>query len=151
MTGVQTCALPIFNNDRFYSEDEEGNYSGNFYSKCRVYLENIAKNYNNLLYIRINYPISSHKSNKNLITKLLSYPTIQDNVITLTYIDELIPFMINMIENGEIGICNLVNEGKISGTIKEFFADLLIFLSSKFGGNSLAFACLPPLTFPHPL
>lgn len=104
----------IFNNDRFYDENEEGNFYGNFYGKCRIYLENMSKNYNNLLYIRVNYPISSKKSNKNLITKLLSYPSIQNNIITLTYIDELIPYMIDMIEHNEIGICNFVNKGDIS-------------------------------------
>ena len=103
----------IFKNDRFYTEEEEGNYTENFYSKCRITLENMVKNYDNVLYVRINYPISSQASCKNLITKLLSYSTIYSNQITLTYIDELIPYLVDMAFKSEIGICNLVNEGTI--------------------------------------
>lgn len=104
----------IFKNDRFYTEEEEGNYNGNFYGKCRIILENMVKQYNNALYVRINYPISSKESTKNLITKLLSYKSIHQNKITLTYIDELIPYLIDMIEEGETGICNLINDGAIN-------------------------------------
>ena len=103
----------IFHNDKFYTEDDEGNYDKNFYGKCRIFLENMVKNYN-VLYVRINYPISKNYSTKNLITKLLSYSKIDNVEITLTYLDELIPYLVDMISNHELGICNLVNEGKIS-------------------------------------
>jgi hypothetical protein len=103
----------IFKNDRFYNEEDEGNFDNNFYGKCRIFLENICKNYDNVLYLRVNYPISSIKSNKNLITKLLTYNSIEDKEITLTYLDDLIPYLINMIESNEIGVCNFVNNGSI--------------------------------------
>jgi dTDP-4-dehydrorhamnose reductase len=104
----------IFKNDRFYTEDDEGNFDGNFYGKCRIYLENMCKMYDNVLYARINYPISKYSSAKNLITKLISYSSIDNVHITLTYIDELIPYLIDMCKTGETGICNLVNDGAIS-------------------------------------
>jgi dTDP-4-dehydrorhamnose 3,5-epimerase-like enzyme/dTDP-4-dehydrorhamnose reductase len=104
----------IFKNDKYYTEEEEGNYEANFYSKCRIYLENMCRSYDNILYARVNYPISKYQSNRNLITKLLSYSSIDNVEITLTYIDELIPVLINMIVEKETGICNLVNEGSIS-------------------------------------
>jgi dTDP-4-dehydrorhamnose 3,5-epimerase-like enzyme/dTDP-4-dehydrorhamnose reductase len=104
----------IFNNDKFYTENDEGNFDKNFYGKCRISLENMVRNYNNILYVRINYPISKNYSNKNLITKLLSYSNIDNVKITLTYLDELIPYLIDLINNNEYGICNLVNEGVIS-------------------------------------
>lgn len=103
----------IFNNDKFYSEEDEGNYNNNFYSKSRIYLENMIKHYKNVLHLRINYPISNNISNKNLLTKLLSYNEINDVEISITYIDELFEILINMIENNETGICNFVNNGSI--------------------------------------
>ena len=106
----------IFNGDKFYNEDENGNYDGNFYGKCRIYLENMLKNYDNVLYIRVNYPISSKKSNKNLLTKLLNYKIIENKELTITYIDELVGILIRMIEHNELGICNFVNEGSINLT-----------------------------------
>uniref|UniRef100_A0A6C0KWB7 RmlD-like substrate binding domain-containing protein n=1 Tax=viral metagenome TaxID=1070528 RepID=A0A6C0KWB7_9ZZZZ len=103
----------IFNNDKFYDESDEGNYNNNFYSKTRIELENMIKYYKNVLYLRINYPISESISNKNLLTKLLTFNEINDVEISITYIDELFPILIDMIENKETGICNFVNNGSI--------------------------------------
>jgi 3,5-epimerase/4-reductase len=103
----------IFESDKFYSENEEGNYKKNFYSESRIYLENIIKNYSNVLYLRINYPISSNKSNKNLMTKLLTYKNIEQLELSITCIDELFIILLEMIENNENGICNFVNPGSI--------------------------------------
>ena len=104
----------IFESDKFYSEEEEGNYKKNFYSESRIYLENIIKNYSNVLYLRINYPISSNKSNKNLLTKLLTYKNIDSIELSVTYIDNLFPILFQMIENVENGICNFINPGSIN-------------------------------------
>jgi len=104
----------IFQNDKYYSEDAEGNFDSNFYSKCRIYLENMIKNYKNVLLLRVNYPISSISSNKNLLTKLLTYDRIDETEFSVTYIDELFPKLVDMIDNRETGICNFVNDGAIS-------------------------------------
>jgi 3,5-epimerase/4-reductase len=103
----------IFESDKFYSEEEEGNYKKNFYSESRIYLENIIKNYSNVLYLRINYPISSNKSNKNLLTKLLTYKNIEQVELSITCIDDLFIILFEMIENNENGVCNFVNPGSI--------------------------------------
>lgn len=103
----------IFESDKFYSEEEEGNYKKNFYSESRIYLENIIKNYTNVLYLRINYPISSNKSNKNLLTKLLTYKNIEQVELSITCIDDLFIILFEMIENNENGVCNFVNPGSI--------------------------------------
>lgn len=103
----------IFKSDRFYGEDEPGNYDGNYYGKCRIVLENMVAQYDNVLYVRVNYPISCIPSERNLITKILKYKTIQKNLITLTFIDELIPYMIELAEEYDTGVCNLVNNGAI--------------------------------------
>jgi len=103
----------IFKSDRFYGEEESGNYDGNYYGKCRIVLENMVAQYDNVLYVRVNYPISCRPSERNLITKILKYKTIQKNQITLTNIDELIPYLIDLAEEYDTGICNLVNNGAI--------------------------------------
>ena len=106
----------IFKNDRLYSEIDVGNNGDNFYGECRIYLESIVKNYKNVLYLRVNYPISDIPSNKNLITKLLSYNRIDSCEISITYIENLFPILIKMLENGEVGICNFTNPGYINVT-----------------------------------
>jgi len=103
----------IFKHDKIYSEDDEGNYFDNFYSICRINLENMVKHYNNVLYVRINYPIANEGSSKNTLTKILKYEKIDNVNLSITYLDELLPILINEIENNAIGICNLVNKGSI--------------------------------------
>jgi dTDP-4-dehydrorhamnose 3,5-epimerase-like enzyme/dTDP-4-dehydrorhamnose reductase len=104
----------IFDNDKFYTEYDNGNFNKNFYSESRIYLENIIKNYDNVLYLRINYPISKFTSEKNLLTKLLKYNTYESIDISISYLDNLIPILFIMIENNELGIVNFVNEGIIN-------------------------------------
>ena len=105
----------IFNNEpsRVYLETDTGNNLSNYYGECRILLENIVKQYDNVLYLRINYPISSKPSNKNLLTKLLSYKTIDNVEISVTYIDNLFPILFKMVEQNESGICNFTNPGQI--------------------------------------
>lgn len=104
----------IFDNTRIYTEHDLGNNFNNFYSESRIYLENIAKNYTNILYLRINYPISDNYSTKNLLTKLLNFTSIDSCKISITYVNNLFPILLQMIENNEIGICNFTNPGQIN-------------------------------------
>lgn len=104
----------IFDSLKYYTEEDIGNFTPNFYTQCRIELEGKIKLYPNVLYLRINYPISSKQSPKNLLTKLLSYKTINDISLSITCLDSLIPLLFQMIENNEIGICNFVNTGEIS-------------------------------------
>ena len=106
----------IFNNDKIYNEDDTGNNYNSFYSECRIFLEQISKNYENILYLRINYPISNTSSSKNLLTKLINYENIDDCQISITYIDNLFPILFKMIENNETGVCNFTNPGQINLT-----------------------------------
>lgn len=107
----------IFNNDnnnKIYLETDTGDNFSNYYGECRILLENIVKQYNNILYLRVNYPISSKPSNKNLLTKLLSYKFIDNVELSITYIDNLFPILFKMIEQNEAGICNFTNPGQIN-------------------------------------
>jgi 3,5-epimerase/4-reductase len=103
----------IFKNDRIYFETDIGNNYNIYYNKCRILLEDIIKYYDNVLYLRINYPISSNPSNKNLLTKLLSYDKIDPVEVSITYIDNLFPILFKMIEQNECGVCNFTNPGQI--------------------------------------
>jgi 3,5-epimerase/4-reductase len=101
----------IFKNNKIYTENDRGDYFDKFYSEARIYLENICKNYNNVLYLRINYPISSCNNKKNLLIKLSKYTSIANYNLSITCVDSLFPLLSEIIENKEIGIFNLVNPG----------------------------------------
>lgn len=104
----------IFNTSGIKKECDNGDYYNKFYSECRIYLENIVKNYKNVLYLRINYPISSCSNPKNLLIKLKNFTNVSNNKISITCVDTLFPLLSAIIENNEIGIMNFVNPEIIS-------------------------------------
>ena len=104
----------IFNGSENKTEADSGNFFNNFYSEARIYLENLVKHYDNVLYLRVNYPISSDNNPKNLITKLSKLNKICNTELSITCLDTLVPLLSQIIESGHTGILNFVNPGKIN-------------------------------------
>ena len=101
----------IFKNNKIYTENDRGDYFDKFYSEARIYLENICKHYDNVLYLRINYPLSNCTNKKNLLVKVLGFKSVTNKPMSITCVDTLFPILTQIIENGEIGIMNFVNPG----------------------------------------
>jgi 3,5-epimerase/4-reductase len=70
--------------------------------------------FDNVLNVRIRMPITSCNSGRNLITKLISYEYICSIPNSMTVLPELLPIMIDMAKNKDVGTINLVNPGMIS-------------------------------------
>jgi 3,5-epimerase/4-reductase len=104
----------IFNTPGVKSENDLGDCYDKFYSEARIYLENIVKHYSNVLYLRLNYPISSCSHPKNLLTKIINFIKINDTNLSITCVDTMFPLLSEIIENKEIGIMNFVNPGEIN-------------------------------------
>lgn len=93
------------------SSSDIGTDKTNYYSKCRILLEELCKEYDNYLLLRINYPISCNDNPKNLITKLIKFTSIEDKLLSITNLDYMIPLLIEILESGnESG--NESNENK---------------------------------------
>jgi 3,5-epimerase/4-reductase len=104
----------IFNKTGIKTETDVGDYYDKFYSEARIYLENIVKHYSNVLYLRINYPISSCKSIKNLMVKIANFKKVANTNLSMTCVDTLFPLLSLLIENNEVGIINFVNPKEIN-------------------------------------
>ena len=104
----------IFCNKKIYNDKDIGDYYGKFYSESRIYLEKLIINYKNVLYLRINYPISSCSNTKNLLVKIINFTKVSNCNISITCVDTLFPLLSYIIEHKEIGIMNFVNPGTIS-------------------------------------
>ncbi len=104
----------IFNKNLIYKDNDDGDYYEKFYNESRIYLEKLIISYKNVLYLRINYPISSCSNPKNLLVKIINFTKIYNSSISMTCVDTLFPLLSNIIENKEGGIMNFVNPGTIS-------------------------------------
>lgn len=106
----------IINEDYFEEFDEDcmWNFDKSFYSKTKAYVQELLKCYNNTLLLRIRMPINNSDDPKNFITKLKSFNKIISIPNSMTVLPELIPVMIKLIEEQEVGTWNIVNPGTIS-------------------------------------
>jgi len=99
-------------NDNF-TELDEPNFRGSHYSKTKILSEKILSNYP-VLTLRIRMPIDGSPKPQNLLTKILSYPTVVDCQNSMTYIPEFLNATLQLMENKCTGIFNMVNGGTIS-------------------------------------
>jgi nucleoside-diphosphate-sugar epimerase len=100
-----------------YDETIEPNNTTTHYTQCRIILEQCLKHYDNVLLLRIQYPISFNSNPKCFFNKMKTRLNTINNVnVNLTIIPDLFPLLPNIIENkngNNIGIYNFVNEGSI--------------------------------------
>jgi 3,5-epimerase/4-reductase len=104
----------IFKGKDVRFDTDQGDYFDTFYSECRIYLENMIRNYDNILYLRVNYPLSSDDNPKNLLVKLSKWDKICDSEMSITCLDSLVPLLSSIVENKEVGVLNFVNPGTIN-------------------------------------
>lgn len=85
-----------------------------YYTRCRILLEEALQCYNNVLLLRIQYPISFNDNPKCFLNKMKNrLQNINDISVNLTIIPDLFKNIPYMIENGCVGIYNFVNNGSI--------------------------------------
>ena len=82
-----------------------------YYLKCRNILEDSLELYSNVLYLRIQYPISLTENPKCFMNKMLTrLETVHDQYVNITYLPNLFPLLISIILKKNIrGILNFVN------------------------------------------
>lgn len=109
----------IFNDSQTeYASSDIGNDFSNYYSETRILLENLVKEFNNYLFLRINYPYSFKEYNldnpKNLIVKLCKYEKIENCNLSATNLDVLLPNLVLLLEKKFTGIVNFVDLNQIN-------------------------------------
>jgi len=104
----------VFKNNQIYNEDSIPDKDDIFYCQARVLLEKTLE-YNNLLYLRVLYPISGDMHEKCFLTKLLQrIKTVHDTKINISILPSLLKYLPNLIESNTTGILNFVNSELIS-------------------------------------
>lgn len=103
-----------YDKDRLFKEDDEANNESNYYYKCRLLLEKCLSCYDNILLLRISYPVSLDDHPKCLISKLKNRLDNIDNIkINITVIPDLFKNIPTIIEKNHTGLLNFVNKGHI--------------------------------------
>jgi 3,5-epimerase/4-reductase len=111
------CIFTYTENQKIFKESDLPNFFGSSYSTVKGFTDQMMTRLGNVLNVRIRMPISSEKSPRNLLIKLLKYKKICSIPNSMTILDELLPVMCQMLEQKKTGTINLVNPGVIDHDI----------------------------------
>lgn len=97
-----------------YTEEDPATFDGSFYSATKAKVEEIIKNYSNVLTLRLRMPVSDDLNPRNFVTKISSYAHVVDIPNSNTLLTDLLPAAILMAEHKDTGVYNFTNPGAIS-------------------------------------
>ncbi len=95
-------------------ETDTPNFFGSYYSTNRIQTEELLSIYNNICILRLRMPISENLHPKSLITKIINYKNVIEIPNSMSVLDNVLPFIIKVINNKLVGTFNLVNNGIIT-------------------------------------
>ena len=107
------CIYKGDNNGKGFSEEDEPNFFGSFYSRTKIISEKILKEFN-ALQLRVRIPIEGSSSRKNAIDKLTKYVKVISVENSFTIVEDFLPAAYHLIENREKGIFNMTNTGSMT-------------------------------------
>jgi len=98
-----------------FTEEDEANFKGSFYSFTKAMVESLVKNYSHVLTLRVRMPITSDlASTRNFVYKIANYDRVVDIPNSMTILDEMLPYSIEMAKRRLTGVYNFTNPGTIS-------------------------------------
>lgn len=101
------------NPEKGFRESDIPNFTGSFYSKTKIFSEQILSRYNDILQLRIRMPMDNRPGDRNLIDKLLKYNKVINEQNSITYIPDFLKIATELMNRKETGIFNIVNEGSV--------------------------------------
>lgn len=109
-----TDNIDYYDKQHIYTEEDLPNFCGSIYSSNRIGTEYFLSYYNNICILRLRMPISNDMNPKSLITKIVNYRTVINIPNSMSILEDVIPFIIIVMNNKLTGKYNLVNTGIIT-------------------------------------
>ena len=105
---------PIYSG-RGFTEEDSPNFRGSYYSNTKAMVEELIKEYDNVLQLRLRMPIDADLQNpRNFIYKIANYAKVVDVPNSMTVLNELVPLAIEGAIRKLTGVYNFTNPGVIS-------------------------------------
>lgn len=98
-----------------FTEEDDANFRGSYYSHTKAAVEDLLRQYTNVLTLRVRMPIVANLLYpRNFITKIIKYDKVIDIPNSMTVLPELLPLSLEMAKRGLTGVLNFTNPGAIS-------------------------------------
>lgn len=106
---------PFGKEENGFTEESTPNFFGSSYSVVKGYTDELMHLFEDtVLNLRIRMPITSKHEPRNFITKITTYEYICSVPNSMTVLEELLPYVIDMAQKNTTGTINLTNPGLIS-------------------------------------
>jgi nucleoside-diphosphate-sugar epimerase len=125
-TYLGTGCIFNYSDNKLFTENDKPNFYGSSYSVVKGFTDMMMHMYPNVLNLRIRMPITNINNPRNFITKITNYSKICSIPNSMTVLPELLPYVLDMMENNIGGTINLTNPGVIShNEILEMYKELV--------------------------
>jgi dTDP-glucose 4,6-dehydratase len=110
-----------------FDEDSRPNFFGSSYSVVKGFTDKFMHLYeDSVLNLRIRMPITGEKNGRNFITKIVTYEKVCSVPNSMTVLPELLPMVLELMQNKTTGTLNLTNPGLIShNEILEMYKEIV--------------------------
>jgi 3,5-epimerase/4-reductase len=110
-----------------FDENDIPNFTGSGYSTVKGYTDQLLQLFSDsVLNLRIRMPITSKHEPRNFITKITTYERICSIPNSMTVLDELLPYALDMAKRQITGTYNFTNPGVIShNEILELYREIV--------------------------
>ncbi len=95
-----------------FTEEEEPNFDGSFYSSTKILIEKLILNYPNVLNLRMKMPIDA--DTKHGFLRIVSYKKVVNIPNSLCVLDDMLPIAVDMTLKRVKGNFNFVNPGTMA-------------------------------------
>ena len=97
-----------------FSEIDQANFEGSFYSYTKARAEDFLKHYPNCLILRLRMPVSDDLHPRSFVTKITKYAKVVNVPNSHSILTNLLPMVVALAEHNETGVFNFTNPGAIS-------------------------------------
>jgi len=118
---------PFGKEENGFHEDSLPNFFGSSYSVVKGFTDKFMHFYeDSVLNLRIRMPITGEKNGRNFITKIVTYEKVCSVPNSMTVLPELLPMVLELMQNKTTGTLNLTNPGLIShNEILEMYKEIV--------------------------
>jgi len=101
-------------NGKAFTETDEPNYKGSFYSETKIIAEKLLVHYPNVLTLRLRMPVSDDLHPRSFLTKITKYQKVVNVPNSISLLHDLLPVALDMAKKQRTGIYNFTNPGAVS-------------------------------------
>lgn len=115
-SAVSEDAAAVTITDHIYDEASRPDFFGSSYSVVKGYTDRLMTELfaDSVLNVRIRMPITQQPHASDFITKIVGYSNICSMDNSMTVLDDLLPLLVKLVLDKQVGTINLVNPGYIN-------------------------------------